>query len=52
MARAQNPFQIPRAGLKIAPVADLASINVNSSFGPVPASELIALLFNLAIGAQ
>jgi len=39
MARTHDPFQIPRACLEIAPIAGLASINVNGSFGPVPATE-------------
>jgi hypothetical protein len=52
MARTQDPFQIPRAGLEIAPIAGLASINVNGSVGPVPATDFMALLFNFAIGAQ
>jgi hypothetical protein len=41
MGRIQDPFQIPRAGLEIAPVAGLASINVNGSVGPVPATEFV-----------
>jgi hypothetical protein len=41
MARSRDPFQIPKAGLEIAPVAGLASINVNGSIGPVPAPEFI-----------
>ena len=41
MARTQDPFQIPRAGLEIAPIAGLASINVNGSVGPVPATEFV-----------
>ena len=41
MARTQDPFQIPRAGLEIAPLAGLASINVNGSVGPVPATEFV-----------
>ena len=39
MARERNPFQIPKEGLEIAPVAGLASINVNGSIGPEPAPE-------------
>ena len=41
MARTQDPFQIPKAGLEIAPIAGLASINVNGSVGPVPATEFV-----------
>jgi hypothetical protein len=41
MARSKNPFQIPKAGLEIAPVAGLASINVNGSVGAVPAGEFL-----------
>jgi hypothetical protein len=41
MARTQDPFQIPKAGLEIAPIAGLASINVNGSAGPVPATEFV-----------
>ena len=41
MACSRDPFQIPKAGLEIAPVAGLASINVNGSIGPVPAPEII-----------
>jgi hypothetical protein len=44
MGRIQDPFQIPRAGLEIAPVAGLASINVNGSVGPVPATEFVGEL--------
>jgi len=33
VARSKDPFQIPKAGLEIAPVAGLASINVNGSIG-------------------
>jgi hypothetical protein len=41
MARSRDPFQIPKAGLEIAPVAGLASINVNGNIGPVTAPEFI-----------
>ena len=41
MASTQDPFQIPKAGLEIAPLAGLASINVNGSVGPVPATEFL-----------
>ena len=41
MARSRDPFQIPKADLEIAPVAGLASVNVNESIGPVPAPEFI-----------
>jgi hypothetical protein len=41
MARSKDPFQIPKAGLEIAPVAGLASINVNGSVGAVPAGEFL-----------
>ena len=41
MVRTQDPFQIPKAGLEIAPIAGLASINVNGSVGPVPATEFV-----------
>jgi hypothetical protein len=37
VARSKDPFQIPKAGLEIAPVAGLASINVNGSVGAEPA---------------
>ena len=39
--RSQDPFQIPRAGFEVAPLAGLASINVNGSVGPVPATEFL-----------
>jgi hypothetical protein len=42
LARSRDPFQIPKADLEIAPVAGLASINVNGSIGPVPAPEIIS----------
>jgi len=41
VARSKDPFQIPKAGLEIAPVAGLTSINVNGSVGPVPAGEFL-----------
>ncbi len=41
MSRSKDPFQIPKAGLEIAPIAGLASINVNGSVGPVPATEFL-----------
>ena len=41
MACYKDPFQIPKAGLEIAPVAGLASINVNGSVGAVPAGEFL-----------
>jgi hypothetical protein len=41
MTRSKDPFQIPKAGLEIAPVAGLASINVNGSVGAVPAGEFL-----------
>jgi len=41
MTRSKDPFQIPIAGLEIAPVAGLASINVNGSVGAVPAGEFL-----------
>ena len=40
--RSQDPFQIPRVGLEVAPLAGLASINVNGSVGPVPATEFLS----------
>ena len=39
--RSKDPFQIPKAGLEIAPAAGLASINVNGSVGAVPAGEFL-----------
>ena len=39
--RSKDPFQIPRAGFEVAPLAGLASINVNGSVGPVPATEFL-----------
>lgn len=39
--RSKDPFQIPRAGFEVAPLAALASINVNGSVGPVPATEFL-----------
>jgi len=41
VTRSKDPFQIPKAGLEIAPVAGLASINVNGSVGAVPAGEFL-----------
>jgi len=41
VARSKDPFHIPKAGLEIAPVAGLASINVNGSVGAVPAGEFL-----------
>ena len=41
MTRSKDPFQIPKAGLEIAPAAGLASINVNGSVGAVPAGEFL-----------
>ncbi len=41
VARSKDPFQIPKAGLEIAPVAGLASINVNGSVGAVSAGEFL-----------
>ena len=39
--RSKDPFQIPRTGFEVAPLAGLASINVNGSVGPVPATEFL-----------
>lgn len=41
MTRSKDPFQIPKAGLEIAPVAGLASINVNGSASAVLVAELL-----------
>ena len=41
MTRSKDPYQIPKVGLEIAPVAGLASINVNGSVGAVPAGEFL-----------
>jgi hypothetical protein len=41
VTRSKDPYQIPKAGLEIAPVAGLASINVNGSVGAVPAGEFL-----------
>lgn len=41
VARSKDPFQIPKAGLEIDPVAMLASINVNRSVGAVPTAEFL-----------
>ncbi len=41
MTRSKDPFQIPKAGLEIAPVAGLASINLNGSVGAVSAGEFL-----------
>ncbi len=41
MTRSKDPYQIPKAGLEIAPIAGLASINVNGSVGAVPAGEFL-----------
>jgi len=41
MARSRDPYQIPKPGLEIAPVAGLASININGNIGPAPAPEFI-----------
>jgi len=41
MTRSKDPFQIPKAGLEIAPLAGLASLNVNGSVGAVPAGEFL-----------
>lgn len=48
VARSKDPFQIPKAGLEIAPAAGLASINVNGSVGAVPAGEFLG---ELTLGA-
>jgi hypothetical protein len=42
MARTKDPYQIPKAGYEVAPLAGLASINVNGSVGAVPATEFMA----------
>ena len=39
--RSKDPFQIPKAGLEVAPLAGLASINVNGSVGPVSGTEFV-----------
>jgi hypothetical protein len=41
VTRSKDPYQIPKAGLEIAPIAGLASINVNGSVGAVPAGEFL-----------
>ena len=40
--RSKDPFQIPKAGLEVAPLAGLASINVNGSVGPVSGTEFVS----------
>ena len=42
MGRCRDPYQIPKAGFEIAPVAGLATLNVNASIGPVSGGEFIA----------
>ena len=42
MSRSRDPFQIPKAGLEVAPLAGLASINVNGSVGPVSGTEFVS----------
>jgi hypothetical protein len=42
MSRSRDPFQIPRAGIEVAPLAGLASVNVNGSVGPVSATEFVS----------
>ena len=41
MSRSRDPFQILKAGLEIAPLAGLASVNVNGSVGPVSGTEFV-----------
>ena len=42
MSRSRDPFQIPKAGLEVAPLAGLASINVNGSVGPVSGTVFVS----------
>ena len=42
MGRSRDPFQIPKAGVEVAPLAGLASFNVNGSVGPVSATEFVS----------
>ena len=42
MSRSRDPFQIPKAGLEVAPLAGLASINLNGSVGPVSGTEFVS----------
>ena len=37
----RDPYQIPKAGVEIAPLAGLASININRSVGPVSSTEFV-----------
>ena len=41
MGRSRDPYQIPKAGVEIAPLAGLASFNINGSVGPVSAREFV-----------
>ena len=41
MGRSRDPYQIPKAGVEIAPLAGLASVNINRSVGPVPSTEFV-----------
>ena len=41
MGRSRDPYQIPKAGVEIAPLAGLASININRSVGPVSSTEFV-----------
>ena len=41
MGRSRDPYQIPKAGVEIAPLAGLASVNINRSVGPVSSTEFV-----------
>ena len=41
MGRSRDPYQIPKAGVEIAPLAGLASVNINRSIGPVSSTEFV-----------
>ena len=42
MGRSRDPYQIPKAGVEVVPLASLAFINVNGSVGPVSATEFVS----------
>ena len=41
MGRSRDPYQIPKVGVEIAPLAGFASVNINRSVGPVSSTEFV-----------
>ena len=42
MGRSRVPYQIPKAGVEVAPLAGLVSVNIDRNPGPLSSTEIVA----------